>query len=84
VSGHFQYAHPSGIEFTWDGNGMLDAGIRSRTTGDFLYVDSIDVSYAEPKTDENFRALCEDFLNGGHRNALRKRLLRSQLMAPSA
>jgi hypothetical protein len=83
VSRHFQYVHPSGIEFTWDGRGTLDAGIRSRTTGDFLYVDSIEVSYAEPRTDENFRGLCEDFLKGGHRNALRKRLLGSRGMAPS-
>ena len=84
MSPRFDYVDPSGIEFRWDGRGPLEAGIPSRAGGDFLYVDSLDRVYGESATQENFRRLCEDFIRGGSRNALRNRLLRTRQTAAAA
>jgi hypothetical protein len=81
VSPRFDYVDRSGIEFRWDGRGPLEAGIRSRTGGDFLYVDSVDRVYGQPATEENFRQLCEDFIRGGSADAVHRRLLRTRQMA---
>ena len=83
MSPRFDYVDRSGIEFRWDGRGPFEAGIHSRTTGDFLYVDSVDRVYGQPPTEENFRQLCENFIRGGNRDALQRRLLRTRQMAGS-
>jgi hypothetical protein len=74
MSPRFDYVDESGIELRWDGKGPFETGIRSRTSGEFLYVDSFDGAYAQPPTQENFLRLCESFMRVGNRNSPQRRL----------
>jgi hypothetical protein len=84
MSPRFDYVDPSGIEFRWDGKGLFEAGIPSRTNGDFLCVESYDAAYGKPPTEENFRRLCQDFLRGGDRTAIQRRIWQSRQGAVSS
>ena len=70
----FDYVDQSGIEMRWDGRGPIEAGIRSRTSGDFLYVDSFDAPYAQPRTEEDFLRFCESYMRGGNSNTIQRRI----------
>jgi hypothetical protein len=83
MKARFDYVDPSGIEFRWDGRGPFEAGIRSRTNGDFLYVDRYDAVYGQPPTEENFLRLCQDFIRGGERNAAQRRIWQTRRDADS-
>jgi hypothetical protein len=77
MSPRFDHVDPSGIEFRWDGKGLFEAGIPGRA-GDFLCVESYDAAYGQPPTEENFLRLCEDFMGGGSRTAIQRRIWQSR------
>jgi hypothetical protein len=77
MSPRFDYVDPSGIEFRWDGVGLFEAGIPGKK-GDFLCVESYDAAYGQPPTEENFLRLCQDFMRGGNRTAIQRRIWQSR------
>ena len=78
MSPRYDHVDPSGIEFRWDGTGLFEAGIPNGTDGDFLCVESYDAAYGQPPTEENFLRLCQDFMKGGSRTAIQRRIWQSR------